>query len=1337
MMSTSPARHVKIFVISLSLAWPLFLAAFAARAQGVARGQEVASAQEPRLIIPMGQRSEYYNVGLSPDGKHALTAGGRTAIIWEIASGAVVAELSRPDLDIREALYSPDGQRVLTTGFKTAALWDAATGQLVTELKGMTRDIVDQHFSPDGSAILIVCTDETARLYSTRTGQLQKLLRIPPSPAARQQLGDLAVVRLRNAAFSPDGKKIAFNRSDDLTAVLDLTADKIVRNIPSSLQDSAEDHENFEGFCSIEYSPDGRQVVTGSYNGSLSIWNASTGRLLRRWKAHPAAIFLTHYSPDGARLITKDFDNRAALWQSSTGALLSDLKSETALSFLCFNRDGTRIATGDVGGLLYLRDAKGQPLKKMQTGATGINSLAFSDDGQQIAVASFDRTTRIFRIADGRQLAELKGHANVLRGLALSPDGKTIRSFTGAISYNWNMATGRLIGASPITGIVQRDCRDPTGERLLTREDFGTHAPARIWNTRTGRELFALPGPTGPTGPPDLAIALFNPAGTKVLTTYLDSTAKIWDAATGQCLTVIDNLGGLSTAATFSPAGTTIATGSFDGTVRVWDAFSGKPLLALPTGSSGVRKIQYSPDGAQLMAIADDAVFIWNSHTGALLFSYLNNYIRIAGYNPDGKTFFMAGYRDAGFRDVKTGQLLQSVEIDQDRRFKLADMQFSADGRRLITYYGGTADVWDAATGQRLSRISIPLESKSRPIFDPQGDRLIMLYPDNTIKVLDLLSGNVLYSFFAVDSTDYLVYDPDSRYDGTEAARKLVYYSCGTEIISLDQVKDRLWVPNLVERILSHDSIRAPHLADLKICGVTPIVYEAAKDSNAWHFVIQPRRGGLGATVLYVNGNETHRYAPADLKKTPAAAAGNHPAPTTYELSIPKATLSDLFISGQNPVTVKAFTAGDDLISRGATVTAASDSATHAVPNLYAVMVGVSDYKDSILTLKYAATDAADLSHAIEAAAKKLLGADHVFMYNLTTDKDHYRQPEKAAIHQTLEVIGKKAAANDILLIFFAGHGVMAGDAKRQFYFLTADASATTTSGPAVADVGISAKELTDWIQPANIKAQKRILILDACNSGQAINDIVHVGEKDQQFAVARNDDDAERVKSIDKLNERCGLFILAASAPNQSAYEMSRYSHGLLTYALLKTIKEDPTVLENDKYLNIAPWFDHARNTVTQLIQDIGARQEPQIVSTTNFDIGVVDSTVIAGIHLKDSGTLFTPGSFANKDENVGGDNLRLSKAVNELLRHMAARGATDEGATDEIDYTQTPNTPGAFYLFGLYSVTGTRVSLTVNIWKDNKNLFHFPITGDSADVNTLAAAIVRETIERLKTNK
>ena len=117
-------------------------------------------------------------------------------------------------------------------------------------------------------------------------------------------------------------------------------------------------------------------------------------------------------------------------------------------------------------------------------------------------------------------------------------------------------------------------------------------------------------------------------------------------------------------------------------------------------------------------------------------------------------------------------------------------------------------------------------------------------------------------------------------------------------------------------------------------------------------------------------------------------------------------------------------------------------------------MVGTSQYKKGAenpdglfardMNLTYPAIDARAVSMAVEMAAKKMYGNDHVFMYNLTTAANHYQLPEKKAIRALLTEIGKKANANDILMIFFAGHGMM-DKSQKQFYFLTADASRSSS----------------------------------------------------------------------------------------------------------------------------------------------------------------------------------------------------------------------------------------------------------------------------------------------------
>ena len=278
-----------------------------------------------------------------------------------------------------------------------------------------------------------------------------------------------------------------------------------------------------------------------------------------------------------------------------------------------------------------------------------------------------------------------------------------------------------------------------------------------------------------------------------------------------------------------------------------------------------------------------------------------------------------------------------------------------------------------------------------------------------------------------------------------------------------------------------------------------------------------------------------------------------------------------------------------------------------------------------------------------------MYGNDHVFMFNLTTDSADPVKPNKQNIKKTLEEIGKKATANDILLIFLSGHGVMTEeyDAK-QFYYLTADA-ASLLDERSFPLVGISTEELTDWISPKNIRAQKRILILDACHSGQAINSLLGSAQQARSVPVVRADDRSQMIKEIDKLNERSGLFILSASASNKLAFESDKYSHGYLTYSLLKTIKQQPDILEDGKNLNISRWFNAAGKSVSDIAKEENNDQKTQIFSVVDFNIGEVDSSVISNIRLQGEKPLFTASSFQNADSAVFDDDIGLTRSVNE----------------------------------------------------------------------------------------
>ncbi len=252
------------------------------------------------------------------------------------------------------------------------------------------------------------------------------------------------------------------------------------------------------------------------------------------------------------------------------------------------------------------------------------------------------------------------------------------------------------------------------------------------------------------------------------------------------------------------------------------------------------------------------------------------------------------------------------------------------------------------------------------------------------------------------------------------------------------------------------------------------------------------------------------------------------------------------------------------------------------------------------------------------------------------------------------------------------------------------------------------------------------MLIFDACNSGQAINDLVTIGNNDDHYMAARNDDESNRVKAIEKLNERSGLFILSASASNQLAYEFGKYSQGVLTYSLLRTIKEQPDILEDGRYLSVDKWFTAAEKMVNDIVTQTGNRQQPQKFGTGGFNVGMIDNEVLSKITLPQEKPLFTSSNFQNSDEAISYDDLELNRLVNQQLTNVSSRGIDAN-----VTYVTGSNSPDAYVLGGRYAVEGDAITVRVNVIKNRKIIQRFEAKGDKNKLQDLAKLILVKVME------
>nr|WP_197501549.1 TIR domain-containing protein [Hyphomonas sp. Mor2] len=391
-------------------------------------------------------------------------------------------------------------------------------------------------------------------------------------------------------------------------------------------------------------------------------------------------------------------------------------------------------------------------------------SIAFSPDGQHLAVGAWDGVIHIWDRDTGTEIKTIEAYTTAVLTLVYSPDGTQLASGSyGDGASLWDVETGELqrtLGEAGY-GDVWSLSYSPDGTQIASAGDEDVY----LWDTTTGEELMALSGHGF-----GLRAVEFSTDGTRLASGGRDGQIRVWDMQTGSEIVVIEANDSAVLTVSLSPDGQYVASGAEDDSVTLWSAQSGDVITVLEDHQGDVWSLDFSPDGRYLASGSfDESIKIWDLNTFELTSSFEGHgfIVWAATFSPDGQ-YVASGSADNTVRLWKLRP--DAAEKRMQGELYSGNVAFSPDGVQLAGTNGQNETVlWDVGSGEIKQTFSSGNTLEGSFGFSADGTRLASS-DWNAILVVDVNSDELIAEIEPFDMSPYLIaYSPDGkRVAGTE-----------------------------------------------------------------------------------------------------------------------------------------------------------------------------------------------------------------------------------------------------------------------------------------------------------------------------------------------------------------------------------------------------------------------------------------------------------------------------------------------------------------------------------------------------------------------------------------
>ncbi len=827
----------------------------------------------------------------------------------------------------------------------------------------------------------------------------------------------------------------------------------------------------------VAVAPDGRFAAVGGWTGtvandSIYLFDLQTRQIVHRWGDLPEVIDSLAISPDGHRLAAGFGPGKGVhVWSLDDGSeQFADTSCSGSIYGLSFATDG-RLVTTCEDGTLRLYGASGLLLHKISTvaGKRPYHAV-FKPDGNEIAVGFDDAMAAELR--DGHTLALLaRPDVSNLSGGELA---RIAWSIEGSVLYGGGDAW--INGSEPTLGWLNggRGARGTIGPGF---SDAASDIVPLSWG---GLVSTSLSGDLAVIAPNGKVVGERHPDSANLNTMIApnDPTRTFMISADARVVAFMQpNSNGR------------------------WDIVN--------TAGFAVGPDKSAPFGLNN----------WSASNGGLT---ITDWIARPDVKLNGRPLALYPYEWSRAVDVRPGRVLLGASWS------------------LRLFDGAGKQLWQQVAPGTTWRVN----------QSQDGRIAVAAFGDGTVRWYRMSDGRELLALFLTrDGQRWVAFTPSGYYAASAGGEDLIGWQvnrgpdAAADFFPASQFRDRFYRPDVVMHVLDTldeaQAVRdanaargapaapaAPIVQDLPpvVTILAPVDgTQITGDEAAIQYAVRSPSGKpLHALRVLIDG----RPAPGarGLGREPAAAAAANgeqrgqvavaiPAGKTVEVAL----VVDTDSRSSDPARVRL---------TGAPASPAQEASRALLPRLNAVIVGISQYKDSRLDLGYAAADATQFGKLLD--VQRNLGLYREVNVRVLTDADATR----VGVLDALDWLRKQTTSNDVALVFMAGHGVE--DEGGNTFFLPEDGDPERLISTAVAQADLQS------ILARSI-AGKVVAFLDICHAGGAVLAQGRRGLPDQ-------------TKMVNELAQAGdGLIVFAAARANEVAIELPQEGHGAFTEALLE----------------------------------------------------------------------------------------------------------------------------------------------------------------------------------------